>query len=114
LVVAVLLPSTEKAVSFQASGTVAQVKVGDRVRAGEALATLNTLDLEVAVREATCTLEQARLTLQKSATIRRPRPRSLTRSWRCGASDECRVTSVEWRIMQGERQRAENNTWREA
>lgn len=63
-----LLPSAEKTVTFRVSGTVAEVNVqiGDKVKAGDVLAKLDTLDLESAVREATYTLEQARLTLQKA------------------------------------------------
>jgi len=63
-----LLPSTEKTVSFLTSGTVAEVKVkvGDKVKAGDVLAKLDTLDLDAATREATYTLEQARLTLEKA------------------------------------------------
>jgi RND family efflux transporter MFP subunit len=63
-----LLPSAEKTVSFLTSGTVAEVKVkvGDKVKSGDVLAKLNTLDLDSAVREATYTLEQARLALQKA------------------------------------------------
>jgi len=63
-----LLPSAEKTMTFRVSGTVAEVnvKVGDKVKAGDVLAKLDTLDLESAVREATYTLEQARLALQKA------------------------------------------------
>jgi len=63
-----LLPSTEKTVSFLTSGTVTEVnvQVGDKVKAGDVLAKLNTVDLDNAVREATYTLEQARLALQKA------------------------------------------------
>ncbi len=63
-----LLPSTEKTVSFLTSGTVTEVKVkvGDKVKAGDVLAKLNTVDLDAAVREATYTLEQARLALEKA------------------------------------------------
>jgi len=63
-----LQPSDEKSVSFLTTGTVTEVKVkvGDKVRAGDVLAKLNTVDLDNAVREATYTLEKARLTLQKA------------------------------------------------
>jgi HlyD family secretion protein len=63
-----LQPSDEKSVSFLTTGTVTEVKVqvGDKVKAGDVLATLNTVDLDNAVREATYTLEQARLALQKA------------------------------------------------
>jgi HlyD family secretion protein len=63
-----LLPSTEKTVSFLTSGAVTEVKVqvGDKVKAGDVLARLNTVDLDAAVREATYTLEQARLALEKA------------------------------------------------
>jgi RND family efflux transporter MFP subunit len=63
-----LLPSAEKTLSFRVSGTVAEVnvKVGDKVKAGDVLAKLDTLDLDNAIREATYTLEQARLALQKA------------------------------------------------
>ncbi len=63
-----LLPSDEKSVSFLTSGTVAEVnvQVGDKVKAGDVLAKLSTVDLDAAVREATYTLEQARLALQKA------------------------------------------------
>ncbi len=63
-----LLPSTEKTVAFLTTGTVTEVKVkiGDKVQAGDVLAKMNTVDLDAAVREATYTLEQARLTLQKA------------------------------------------------
>jgi len=63
-----LLPSAEKTVSFLTTGTVTEVnvKVGDKVKAGDVLARLNTLDLDNAVREATYTLEQARLALEKA------------------------------------------------
>jgi RND family efflux transporter MFP subunit len=46
--------------------TEVDVKVGDKVKAGDVLAKMNTVDLDAAVREATYTLEQARLTLQKA------------------------------------------------
>jgi RND family efflux transporter MFP subunit len=63
-----LLPSAEKTVSFLTTGTVTEVKVkvGDKVKAGDVLARLNTLDLDNAVREATYTLESARLALEKA------------------------------------------------
>jgi RND family efflux transporter MFP subunit len=63
-----LLPSDEKSVSFLTSGTVTEVnvQVGDKVKAGDVLAKLSTVDLDAAVREATYTLEQARLALQKA------------------------------------------------
>src|SRR5512136_1236067 len=63
-----LLPSTEKTVAFLTTGTVTEVKVkiGDKVKAGDVLAKMNTVDLDAAVREATYTLEQARLALQKA------------------------------------------------
>ena len=63
-----LLPSTEKTVAFLTTGTVTEVKVeiGDKVKAGDVLAKMNTVDLAAAVREATYTLEQARLALQKA------------------------------------------------
>jgi RND family efflux transporter MFP subunit len=52
--------------SFLTSGIVTEVrvKVGDKVKAGDVLAKLNKVDLDAAVREATYTLEQARLALQ--------------------------------------------------
>jgi RND family efflux transporter MFP subunit len=63
-----LLPSTEKTVAFLTTGTVTEVKVkiGDKVKAGDVLAKMNTVDLDAAIREATYTLEQARLALQKA------------------------------------------------
>ena len=63
-----LLPSTEKTVAFLTTGTVTEVKVqiGDKVQAGDVLARMNTVDLDAAIREATYTLEQARLALQKT------------------------------------------------
>jgi HlyD family secretion protein len=63
-----LLPSNEKTLSFNVNGTVAEVnvKVGDKVKAGDVLAKLKTVELENAVRDATYTLEQARLALQKA------------------------------------------------
>ena len=63
-----LLPSAEKSLTFRVSGTVAEVKikVGDRVKAGDVLAKLDTLDFDSAIRDATYTLEQARLALQKA------------------------------------------------
>jgi HlyD family secretion protein len=63
-----LLPSTEKTVAFLTTGTVTEVnvRVGDKVKAGDVLAKMNTVDLDNAVREATYTLEQARLALQKA------------------------------------------------
>jgi RND family efflux transporter MFP subunit len=63
-----LLPSAEKTLSFRVSGTVAEVKVkvGDKVKAGDVLARLDTLDLDNAIRDATYPLEQARLALQKA------------------------------------------------
>ena len=63
-----LLPSAEKTVAFLTTGTVTEVKVkiGDKVKAGDVLAKMNTVDLDAAVREATYTLEQARLALQKA------------------------------------------------
>ncbi len=63
-----LLPSAEKAVAFRVSGDVAEVRVqvGDRVKTGDVLARLDTLDFDSAVRDATYTLEQARLALEKA------------------------------------------------
>lgn len=63
-----LLPADEAAVAFQVSGVLAEVKVkvGDRVRAGDVLAKLDTLELYNTVREATYELEQARFNLQKA------------------------------------------------
>jgi len=63
-----LMPSAEKTLTFRVSGTVAEVnvKVGDKVKAGDVLAKLEMLDLESAVRDATYSLEQARLSLQKA------------------------------------------------
>jgi len=54
-------------VAFLTTGTVTQVnvKIGDKVQAGDVLAKMNTVDLDAAVREATYTLEQARLALQR-------------------------------------------------
>jgi len=51
-----------------------KVKVGDKVKAGDVLAKLSTVDLDIAVREATYTLEQARLTLQKAQRKARTAP----------------------------------------
>ena len=63
-----LLPSAEKSLTFRVSGTLAEVKVkvGDRVKAGDVLARLETLTFDNAIRDATYTLEQARLALQKA------------------------------------------------
>lgn len=63
-----LLPSVEKSLAFRVSGAVAEVKVkvGDRVKAGDVLAKLETLTFDNAVRDATYQLEQARLALQKA------------------------------------------------
>jgi len=63
-----LLPSAEKSCTFRVSGTVAEVKVkvGDRVKAGDVLAKLETLTFDNALRDATYQLEQARLALQKA------------------------------------------------
>jgi HlyD family secretion protein len=63
-----LEPSDEKTLSFNVNGTVAEVnvKLGDKVKAGDVLARLDTVNLENAVRDATYTLEQARLTLEKA------------------------------------------------
>ena len=63
-----LVPSTEKTVAFLTTGTVTRVNVeiGDKVQAGDVLAEMSTVDLDAAVREATYTLEQARLALQKA------------------------------------------------
>ncbi len=62
-----LLPSAQKSLAFRVSGTVAEVnvKVGDKVKAGDVLARLDTLDFDNAIRDATYPLEQARLALQK-------------------------------------------------
>jgi HlyD family secretion protein len=63
-----LAPSTEKTVAFLTTGTVTEVnvKIGDKVQAGDVLAKMDTVDLDAAVRDATYTLEQARLALQKA------------------------------------------------
>jgi RND family efflux transporter MFP subunit len=63
-----LLPSAEKTLSFRVSGAVTEVnvKVGDKVKAGDVLARLDTLDFDNAIRDATYPLEQARLALQKA------------------------------------------------
>jgi HlyD family secretion protein len=61
-------PSDEKTVAFLNTGTVTEVdvQVGDKVKAGDVLAKMNTVDLDAAVREATYTLESARLALEKA------------------------------------------------
>ncbi len=63
-----LLPSAAKSVTFRVSGDVAEVrvKVGDKVKIGDVLARLDTLDFDSAIRDATYTLEQARLALEKA------------------------------------------------
>jgi HlyD family secretion protein len=63
-----LEPSDEKTLSFVVNGTVAvvNVKLGDKVKAGDVLAKLDTVNLENAVRDATYTLESARLALEKA------------------------------------------------
>ncbi len=63
-----LLPSTERALAFRVSGTLAElkVKVGDKVKAGDVLAKLDTVSLDNTLREATAQLEQARLALDKT------------------------------------------------
>lgn len=57
--------------SFTASGEIAEVnvKVGDRVKEGQVLASLDTLDLDIAVRKAEVTLALAELSL---ASLRQP------------------------------------------
>src|SRR5512136_889412 len=53
-----LLPSAEKSVAFRVNGTVTEVKVkvGDRVKAGDVLAKLETLTFDNAIRDATYAL----------------------------------------------------------
>ena len=61
-------PRLKNPCAFRVGGTVAEVKVqvGDRVKAGDVLARLETLTFDNAVRDATFQLEQARLALQKA------------------------------------------------
>jgi len=63
-----LQPSAEKTMSFRVTGSVSavNVQVGDHVKKGDVLATLDTVNLQNTVRDATYTLEQARLALKKA------------------------------------------------
>ena len=65
-----LEPSDEKTLSFNVNGTVAEVnvKLGDKVKAGDVLAKLDTVNLENAVRDATYTLESGAAGPAKSST----------------------------------------------
>ncbi|MBN1890405.1 MAG: efflux RND transporter periplasmic adaptor subunit [Thermoflexales bacterium] len=62
-----VLPGDERAVGFQVSGVLVEVKVkvGDVVHKGDVLAKVDTLDLDNSIREATYELEQARLNLDQ-------------------------------------------------
>ena len=62
-----VLPEREASLNFQGTGTVADVavKVGDRVKAGQVLAQLDTTDLELAVRQAEIALRQAEAQLKQ-------------------------------------------------
>jgi len=63
-----LFPSAQTSLAFRVNGTVAEVnvKVGDRVKKGDVLARLETLEFDNAIRDATYELEQARLALKKA------------------------------------------------
>ena len=62
-----VLPEREANLNFQGTGTIAQVavKVGDRVKADQVLARLDTTDLELGVRQAEISLRQAKAQLQQ-------------------------------------------------
>jgi HlyD family secretion protein len=66
--VATIEPVAQASVAFPAAGTVATVpvKVGDRVAAGQTIATLDPASLERTVREKQAALAQAQLTLERA------------------------------------------------
>jgi HlyD family secretion protein len=62
-----LLPAVEVDIGFQTSGLLKtlEVKVGDRVTAGQVLATLDTRDLELELQTAQLQVKQAQISLDK-------------------------------------------------
>jgi len=66
-----LLPAAEVSIGFQTSGLLKtlEVKVGDHVMAGQVLATLDTLDLELELEKARLQLEQARINVDKLQVV---------------------------------------------
>lgn len=63
-------PESDVRLSFQSAGTVAEVnvKVGDRVKKGDVIARLDTIDLELALTQAQASLEQSKNAIASSET----------------------------------------------
>ena len=62
-----VLPEREVALSFSNAGTISAVKaeVGQAIKAGDVLATLDTTDLELAEKQAQVGIQQAQAQLQQ-------------------------------------------------
>jgi HlyD family secretion protein len=63
-------PASDVRVAFSAAGTIAEVavKVGDKIKKGDVLAKLDTIDLDLAVMQAQASLEQAQNALANADT----------------------------------------------